>query len=59
MALEGPGVLDLESWPWLESLLEADEAWTASDTWEAMAEYLMRAGVASEDRRRRLTVGAK
>ena len=44
VALEGAGVLDLESWPWLESLLEADEAWTASDTWEAMAEYLMGPG---------------
>lgn len=32
VALEGAGVLDLESLP----LLEAEEAWTASDIWDAM-----------------------
>lgn len=35
-ALDGAGVLDLESVP----LLEADEAWAASGNWDVMAEYL-------------------
>jgi len=34
VALEGAGVLDLES-PLL--LLDADDAWAASETWAAMA----------------------